>query len=292
MLQSITVTLLLTCMLLSAYGCDNKPQENQAAEAPEELRHTSEKEPYPQQADAVSEKQTEGLEVGAAGQKEILDVGKDEEQVEVTPSHYPCEVSVGLPTELSKMEDVVEFINLLPKPLSLPCLIQHLPRPLPLYATLSTLSVQPAFDDQTPRIFLLYGDLILSFVALGEESDFLEMSHILNTVSSVKGEIQFPVMQKLEPADPYKKIASKDVEGSRCQGCHTDEKAAPPPFPMGSLQSSAIRPMPQMEMSLQFLEYYADQCEDLSLIRCQMLKSLFDGEVESHDFPKSMKTFF
>src|SRR5687768_10615887 len=55
--------------------------------------------------------------------------------------------SSAMPRSIQEMVDVV---NALPKPVELPCLLESLPRPLEVYATLSTLSAQQTFDRAYP----------------------------------------------------------------------------------------------------------------------------------------------
>jgi hypothetical protein len=72
---------------------------------------------------------------------------------------------------------------------TLPCFLQTLQRPLSLYATSSPISAQPADSERDPRIFVMMEPLILSVVAVGETSVYLELSELTSNTRSIKAEI-------------------------------------------------------------------------------------------------------
>jgi len=68
------------------------------------------------------------------------------------------------------VDEAITLINALPKPLTLPCFLQALARPLAMTATDSVFSLQPADGLRSPRIFLFTPGMVMSVVALLNEN--------------------------------------------------------------------------------------------------------------------------
>src|SRR5688572_8672144 len=102
--------------------------------------------------------------------------------------------------------DAVEWINAQPKPLSLPCFLEALDRPLALYATESIFGAQPAVGKRSPRMFLFAEPLIMTITPEGRGSHLLEFGERRSETTSLKGEIVFPVEAELEPSAPYERV--------------------------------------------------------------------------------------
>ena len=274
-------------LLFVGWACDDNDQpqmvEPQAEDQPNPDVSASENGNPVAESEQVSETDTD---VEGTGNSD------DNLQEDIVEAPLDCDLQENAVQNIQRMEDVVDIINALPKPLSLPCLLKHLPRPIPINANASSISAQPVEDEDSPRIFMIYQDLFLSVVPEGEGRHLLEFSHLLNARTSVKGELSFPITENLEREDPYLDVFSEGKSFSRCAGCHLDETAAPSEFPVGSIQSFSFKPNPRFNVSLTFLEYYLGKCEENDDFRCSMLRSLLSGETIEAEFPEAMRTMF
>src|SRR4051794_26926429 len=70
-----------------------------------------------------------------------------------------CVAPAGTTSSPQTIADVVELLNAMPKPVSLPCFLSTLARPLEVHATLSVTSAQPAVGKRSPRIFIFLDGL-------------------------------------------------------------------------------------------------------------------------------------
>jgi hypothetical protein len=200
-----------------------------------------------------------------------------------------CPPPEGVIAAPQSVDEVVALVNALPKPTTLPCYLQALPRPLALYATLSEFSAQPAGGQSDPRIFVFAGDLVQSVVPSGQGAALLELAHLTSETRSVKAEIEFPVEAQLAPGDPYDRI--RVGAGTSCGVCHLSE------FPSAAVQittayeSEALQPRPDDALSNSLVRQYARDCDpEATPDRCGILTGLFaHGETIPGEFPASTK---
>lgn len=168
----------------------------------------------------------------------------------ISVAHQPEDLSLCLPpsnVQISGIESVVDWINAMPKPLTLACFIASLPRPLTYNATWSTFSLQPAVGRHNPRIFIQFDKLWLSFVpqedvsiyrdsATGEKSyiwdeddiQLLEFSVEVESdrlyQQSIKGELTFPILHELPRNAAYTRVlVGPDNTRTTCGECHGGE---------------------------------------------------------------------
>ncbi len=192
--------------------------------------------------------------------------------------------------DFSTIAGMVAHINTLPKPLSIPCLVDTLPKPLKVNATISDLSVQPAVGSSNPRIFLFVDRLILSFVPIGKGSETVEFSELKTDELSIKGELAFPVEKELASDAAYARIMRNDgVDGTTCVGCHLNEtKSSDKVF-----ESKALRPFLRQNIDLTQLKSLYEICGGRRDLRCDILDSIFrETPPEPASFPESMPTLF
>lgn len=201
------------------------------------------------------------------------------------PSTVTCTVPAGHDGSPETIEELVELIDALPRPVTLPCLLQVLERPLLVEASSNTFSAQPAGPDD-PRLFIFRGDLVLSVVAAGGAQDLLEMSYRRSATRSVKGELLFPIEGDLPLSAPYDRVAYADGHGSKCWPCHGEETVDPLVTHALAFESLIV---PAQQTTLVDLEAVraaheaCDPAEDAE--RCAMLDALFDhGEVRHLSF--------
>lgn len=168
----------------------------------------------------------------------------------ISPAHQPEDLSLCVAPEniqISGIESVVDWINAMPKPLTLACFVASLPRPLTYNATWSTLSLQPAVGRRNPRIFVQFDKLWLSFVPQEEVSihrdsstgerlyvwdedgiQLLEFSYEVETnefyQQSIKGELTFPILQDLPRNAAYTRVLAGPANTrTSCGECHGGE---------------------------------------------------------------------
>ncbi|HMW46686.1 MAG TPA: hypothetical protein PK011_14310 [Marinagarivorans sp.] len=240
--------------------------------------------------------------------------------VTVNPAHQAEDLSLckgPANIQLNNFAGVVDWINAMPKPLTLACFIASLPRPLTYNATFSRSSVQPAIGKLNPRIFIQYEKLWLSFVPqeamtavkdplTGERTSVwdsdgiqllefsLEVDSDLPVPQSIKGELAFPILKNIPRNAPYARIADSSRE-STCKACHANETI------IGSLDGAPIFRSKMLRSAKQtlmqpddiFLHYYACDpqintgpgTENNEWYRCQMLKAFVEhGPIEWQNF--------
>lgn len=198
---------------------------------------------------------------------------------------------LGSPTDIA---EVVDWINALPKPLSLACFLETLARPLPIYASESLFSAQPAVGRRSPRMFLFAApSLIMTITPDGEGSPLLEFGERRTDTTSLKGEIRFPVTAVLEAAAPYDHLIVQD-RFTTCSGCHDNEERDPGITFARAFISRAIRPAPAERVGLEELHREARECDGLAEPeRCAMLVAVFgQGNVLNAEFPATLETFY
>ncbi|UYL09907.1 hypothetical protein B9G69_004875 [Bdellovibrio sp. SKB1291214] len=182
------------------------------------------------------------------------------------------------------IDEVTSLINVLPKPLSIPCLIENLPQPLKVYSFESTGSAQPSVDSNNPRIFIFVNNLIVSVTPKGIGRELVEFSQVISSTESVKGEIKFPVVSELDVAAPYDSI--RESFGTSCRVCHLGERSVSG-FAGEAYASPILRPgsagrQTALKMKLQTAS--CDDSDDPS--RCKMLRSIFkNGNAQDANFP-------
>lgn len=204
-----------------------------------------------------------------------------------------CTTTWKRPVQNLKMEDIVGLINTLPKPVTIPCVLDTLPRPFALNATDSDLSVQPGKGMESPRIFIVIDFLIITFTLSEDVEPALEFSQLLSDDRSVKGEIAFPVSQDLLPEAPYLQVVRAGNVGTRCAGCHFGEQPAGSAFPENVFSSRALRPFDRQNVSLEILKALKNNCAGSHSERCDMLNAIYNGDPPTeYKFPAAMPTLF
>lgn len=205
---------------------------------------------------------------------------------------HPCRqlpLSMRSPTDI---EQTVALINALPKPVTIPCFISALPRPLSIHATYGQISAQPAMGRRSPRIFILRGDLILSIALEGDGSHLLEFGLLDGRGDSFKGELEFPIEQDLMPSAPYLRVMYDDGM-TVCAFCHSQEVPKHTVDGATVYRSVALRPVERERVFINDLSKEQAECNvQEEYLRCKILDALFDGELEEGYFPEDLATFY
>lgn len=194
----------------------------------------------------------------------------------------------------------------MPKPVTLPCFIQSLPRPLPVYTTLGGVSAQPGLGSARPRIFIFIDLMILSVVPgeafetlpdgtpkVPNEDNFnrLELSYATQGVSSIKGELRFPVTHTLPDNAPYDHLEYFPGHSS-CGLCHRAETIVGTINGVNIFQSDRKIPRDYQSLAVARNEYV--QCDRAAdPYHCNMMDALFaHGGVVWQEFPDNLQGHF
>lgn len=190
--------------------------------------------------------------------------------------------------------EAVEFINALPRPLTLECVLERLERPLAVTGTSSVVSLQPAVGLHSPRVFLFFGEaLVMSVNVDGEQGfDLLEFGETIAPARSIKGEVAFPVEAPLALSAPFGRVIERGKSNTHCAICHRHE-ASVPDYPL-AFASNALRFPPEQEITLDTLRDEYERCDPLAQPRrCARLTALLGhGPVESVPFPDDLPTIY
>ncbi len=210
----------------------------------------------------------------------------DQTPAEEEEDRPPCEFPATLTENPETIDGFVAFINELPPPVTVSCVLQALKRPLLLNATSNRFSAQGAVDSEAPRIFIKMGSLILTTVAKGEGSSSIEMSESINSTMSVKGDLKFPFTEDIPEQAPYKNIYAGG--SASCAGlCHTDYQEIKK-YPDGAVKyaSTIIAPKPSLNVPLVELQMLRSACEGVEQQLCDFYRDLMDhGDVQAFTFP-------
>jgi hypothetical protein len=193
----------------------------------------------------------------------------------------------------STISEVVGQVNALPKPVTLPCFLATLPRPLEVHASQSIFSAQPAAGRRSPRMFIFSGALILTIVPSGRGSRLLEFGELRSGTTSLKGELEFPVDSTLGEAAPFERLMFME-NSTTCSACHAGEEPAEDISFTRAFVSQALRPAPGERVGLGELVSESHACDtNAEPERCGMLNAVFGaGEVVDTDFPTTLQTFY
>lgn len=174
------------------------------------------------------------------------------------------------------IKTLIEHLNDMEKPVSIPDFLKTLPRPFKLTASTSIYSLQPSDGPDSPRFFLFFGSLIMALVPTGPGSNSIELAFQVSETQSVKGEINFPVISDLASDDPYKEILSNLPTVSYCSGCHKNEQAMGrlSSLPPTALRSDILAPAPDTVLTTESLKKLRENCLGSDSIRCSVIKEL------------------
>ena len=203
-----------------------------------------------------------------------------------------CRAPAGVSDSPRTISETVTLINALPKPLTLPCFLESLARPLQIHATYSLFSAQPAEGLRSPRIFLFQDPTLLSIVPAGDGASLLEFGEQRAEFRSLKAEIAFPVLAPLEPSAPFDRLLF-NPQITTCGGCHAEERPESEISGVSRFVSRALRPLPRDQVTALSLAHELEICDRaLEPQRCAMLQALLGrGPVTDRDFPVDMPIF-
>lgn len=211
-----------------------------------------------------------------------------------TPELYPerCHAPDGVNAAPSTIFEALTFIDSLPRPVTVPCVVESLARPMSIIGSTSPFSAQPAAGDEAPRIFAIYETLVLSFVPDGDGSRVLEFAEERPNARSVKAELKMPVEGELVFAEAFDHLEMNT--GSVCGSCHKNEQPAWDIDYANAFESQALRPTRNDVVDLYTIFEQAEACDSqITPDRCDIYDALFyRGDVLDGDFPRPLPTIF
>ncbi len=234
------------------------------------------------------------------------------------PRDPRCIAPEGVSTAPQTVAEAVALINALPKPLTVPCFVAALARPLSLHAVNSPFSAQPAQGRRNPRIFVFFPGLILSIVPDGPGAHLVEFAEARSGDRSLKAELEFPIAEQLDEASAYHRVFFSETL-TTCGFCHQGETRDESIGSPLAMVSPALRPRPEQRVPLTELFAHVAACDaeataaaagagggaptDAGALkdggvtpeeRCAMLHAIFDQQPAplEHEFPASYKVFF
>lgn len=184
----------------------------------------------------------------------------------------------GNPTTPKTVADLVSLANSLRQPVTIAEFIAALPHPLALNATSSQFSLQPAVDQNNPRIFIVIGNLVLSVVPTGPDVNTLEIGDMSNGMMS-PAQLSFPITSTVTDAAPYQAVLAAGGNGTVCARCHDKHfgnevqlttVSGTPVYGMGQ-----IPPFPQFDVPVTTLISLAQSCDpSADKERCDIFTAL------------------
>ena len=208
------------------------------------------------------------------------------------PPPTSCAEETDLSAAPTTIAEAVDFINALPRPVTLDCFVERLERPLIMNATHSTVSLQPAVGAESPRVFFFYDELIMSVAVDGDPGrTLLEFGELIGPTTSIKAEVEFPVTETIPITAPMERILD-EPDNTKCRLCHGSE--TPTPEYEGAFASDALRFQDSELVELSALREEHDNCDPAAEPeRCRRMDSLFEfGEVIEGEFPPGLQTIY
>ena len=223
-------------------------------------------------------------------QTSLQDAGAAEEHTSGGRNCSPTNMTTGSPETIN---DLLELVNGLPHPVELPCLIESLDRPIAINSNFNTQSAQPAMGRRSPRIFIITSESFAMSLVPGGQSTLEFGERSADGLTSVKGELHFPIEGPLNPEDAFARLAPDEATGltldqaTKCGVCHDHERRAPDYPSRGAFASAVLRPAPFFAVELAAIKREHDACDsEMEPQRCSELQAIFErGEVVQAGFP-------
>jgi hypothetical protein len=203
-----------------------------------------------------------------------------------------CVPPAGVSGSPRRISDVVDLVNALPMPVTLPCVLEALDRPLQMAAAVSPFSAQSTDEPESPRMFVFTPGLTMTVVPVGLGSNLLEMAEYARPGRSRKAELEFPIEAPVSASAPYEDLTVAGI--SACGICHADEAQDGDIDGIPIYASQSLQPELKHELSLSFVEQYARDCDAaVEPERCAMLLAVFaHGDVQPGAFAEGSLVCF
>ncbi len=228
---------------------------------------------------------TESSETGMAALPP--DVGEPEAQPR-------CPTPQGHTGAPQSIEEAVAHLQALPAPVNVPCVLESFARPLSLLASSSPFSAQPASGDPSPRLFVFFDGLILSFATTGHGATLVEFAEFVGPATTIKGELEFPLDPGALEIDAVFAQVRFEGGGTHCRFCHRNEVPAEGSGYSGAFESDALAAREDTIIDLEKVRGYAETCDAREdVMRCLIYDAVFGwGEVVAGAFDPEIQTIF
>lgn len=204
-----------------------------------------------------------------------------------------CIAPSGVSNAPTTIKEALDLIDSLPRPVTVPCFIDSLARPLKLIASSSPFSAQPAFNAEAPRVFVVIDTLIISWVPDGDGSKVLEFAEERDFARSVKAELHMPVTGEMAYADAFDHLLRNEEKESSCGICHGQEERATDITYGNAFMSLALKPRDADVVNVARMRQIHEACDgNATPGRCAIYEAMFRGDVEDTDFGRALPTFF
>jgi hypothetical protein len=193
----------------------------------------------------------------------------------------------------STIEEVVDLLDRLNSPVTVPCIVEALDRPLAINSTRGLVSAQPAESVHNPRIFILLEGVTLSIVPAGRGSELLEIGQYFSPSESLKAELYMPIATPVSNDDLYGHLRYNESI-TVCGLCHRDEYLATEVGHPNAYISTAYKPLEVEQVPLDAVRAEHESCNpDETPERCEIYSAIFDnGKVVHQDFPEEQPFFY
>ena len=192
------------------------------------------------------------------------------------------------------IEQVVDLINSLPKPVSVACFVESLDPPLKVFASNSVASLQLSTGPEDPRWFIFSLPLIVSVTSDGPGAELLEMGVLQpGNRRALLGELRMPIQTMIKHAVPFDRVSKGD--GTTCGFfCHRDEERDTRIRFAEAFVSKSIRAVSSSEVTLDSMRGVLSRCKSpTASARCELLRALLvTGRAQREDFPADMPVGF
>jgi len=178
---------------------------------------------------------------------------------------------------ITSISSLVAYLNALPRPVKLHCVLAELPRPLYVQAGSSASSAQPSPGPRDPRIFIKLQNMILAVVTDGTAKNTLEVSQFQSGSQWERAEFVFPISAStLTEADGLEHIRFNS--GTTCGLCHQNETGSRTLGSSPVFKSDILKFVSSERVPISDLKIEAEACRTQgdSSDRCLLFKSLFD----------------
>jgi hypothetical protein len=179
-------------------------------------------------------------------------------------------------------------------PLTVPCFVSRLERPLTAAGVDSEFSLQPGVGRRSPRMFAIMGPtkLVISVSPAGPASDRVELAEYPAPLRSIKAEMAFPLQAPVPLAEPFDRILSGS--GTVCGGCHRSEEPAPELAGVRAFTSGVFKPRPQDVVTVPEMQDQQRSCDaQAEPYRCAMFDAVFQhGPVLQGELPADAPTIY
>lgn len=188
-----------------------------------------------------------------------------------------CAATGPKPT-ITSISTLVDYLNALPRPVKLHCMIAQLPRPLYVQGGASAASAQPSPDPSNPRIFIKLPTMILAVVPDGTAKNTLEIGEYKTSTMLDRAEFLFPITTPTLTASEGLDHINPSGASTTCKFCHQTEQISGTLNGSTVFRSNLLKFASADRIPVSTLKREAELCRDRgdSSDRCLLFKALFD----------------